>query len=79
MSKGMKAYVHTAFRGVDGTCYSAAIIVAPDANRAAELLKDELRKAGLDKTVSEGGEKCVLRPPWGVLTVGVLPFSKGQG
>lgn len=25
MSKAMNAYIHTTFRGGDGTCYSAAI------------------------------------------------------
>ncbi len=53
MSKAMSAYVHTTFRGVDGTCYSAAFIVAPDAARATELLEGELRRAGLDQMVGE--------------------------
>ena len=53
MSTTMNAYIHTTFKGVDGTCYSAALIVAPDAARAAELLEGELRKAGLDQMVGE--------------------------
>ena len=36
-----------------GTCYSAALVVAPDAARAAELLEGELRRAGLDQMVRE--------------------------
>ncbi len=53
MSEAMIAYIHTTFKGVDGTCYSAAIIVAPDAARATELLEGELRRAGLDPMVGE--------------------------